>query len=85
MQTMIRYGTRDLARAKTFDDGIAEVLGATRTIDRLNLVGVLSEQRGKAGDCLLAAANGSQIEGKTAQSVSLFQLITTLQNQPDPG
>lgn len=39
MQTMTRYGTRDLARAKTFYDAIAAILGATRVVDRENSAG----------------------------------------------
>ena len=35
----------------------------------------LSEERGTASEWLLAAVDGSQIEGKAAQSVSLFQLL----------
>lgn len=34
-----RFGTRDLPRAKTFYDGIAELLGAARVYDRPNLAG----------------------------------------------
>lgn len=34
-----RYGTRDLARARTFYDAIAELLGAKRVIDRDDLTG----------------------------------------------
>jgi catechol 2,3-dioxygenase-like lactoylglutathione lyase family enzyme len=39
MQTMTRFGTRDLARARTFYDAIAEILGGTRVIDRENVSG----------------------------------------------
>ncbi len=35
MLGMARYGTRDIVRAKAFYDGIAEVLGAKRAVDRL--------------------------------------------------
>jgi catechol 2,3-dioxygenase-like lactoylglutathione lyase family enzyme len=34
-----RYGTRDLARARTFYDAIAALLGAKRVIDRDELTG----------------------------------------------
>lgn len=35
----------------------------------------MSEQRGTKSERLLAAADGSQIEGETAQSVPLLQLF----------
>ena len=39
MLSMTRYGTNDLARAKTFYDAIAEILGAARVTDRETMVG----------------------------------------------
>ena len=39
MLVLARYGTRDVARAKQFYDAIAEILGASRIIDRKGLVG----------------------------------------------
>ncbi|MFD2430191.1 VOC family protein [Sphingobium scionense] len=38
MISMARFGTRDLDGAKTFYDGIAELLGAVRAYDRPDLV-----------------------------------------------
>lgn len=49
MLTGGRLGTRDLRRAKTFYDGIAEILGASRVFDRPNVVGY----RGSDGAMLL--------------------------------
>jgi catechol 2,3-dioxygenase-like lactoylglutathione lyase family enzyme len=46
MQTLTRYGTRDLARAKTFYDAIAEILGATRVTDRENVAGYKGPEGG---------------------------------------
>jgi catechol 2,3-dioxygenase-like lactoylglutathione lyase family enzyme len=39
MLTVARYGTRDLARARTFYDAIAEMIGARLVIDRPDLAG----------------------------------------------
>ena len=39
MLTVARYGTRDLARARTFYDAIGELLGARRVFDRDELSG----------------------------------------------
>ncbi len=66
MQTLTRYGTRDLARAKTFYDAIAEILGATRVTDRENVAGY----KGPEGNIFLigtpfageaTAGNGTQV------------------------
>lgn len=66
MQTMTRYGTNDLARAKTFYDAIAEILGATRVTDRENVAGY----KGPEGSMFLigtplvgeaTAGNGTQV------------------------
>jgi catechol 2,3-dioxygenase-like lactoylglutathione lyase family enzyme len=66
MQTMTRYGTRDLARAKTFYDAIAEIVGGTRVIDRENVAGYKGPDGGifmigtpNAGDA--TAGNGTQV------------------------
>lgn len=66
MQTMARYGTRDLARAKAFYDAIAEILGATRVIDRENVAGYKGAEGGIfmigkpfAGEAV--SGNGTQI------------------------
>jgi catechol 2,3-dioxygenase-like lactoylglutathione lyase family enzyme len=39
MLSVARYGTRDLERAKLFYDGIAEILGASRVLDRPEVAG----------------------------------------------
>jgi catechol 2,3-dioxygenase-like lactoylglutathione lyase family enzyme len=66
MQSMTRYGTRDLARARTFYDAIAEILGATRAIDRENVAGYKGSEGGifmigtpNAGEA--TAGNGTQV------------------------
>lgn len=46
MLTLARYGTSDLDRAKTFYDGIGGILGATRTLDRPEVVGYKSPDGG---------------------------------------
>ena len=52
-----RYGTRDLERAKTFYDAIAGVLGASRVIDRPDVV----SYRGPSGVMFLI---GKPFEGE---------------------
>jgi catechol 2,3-dioxygenase-like lactoylglutathione lyase family enzyme len=66
MQTATRFGTRDLARAKTFYDAIAGILGATRVVDRENVAGYKGPEGGMfmigtplTGDA--TAGNGTQI------------------------
>jgi catechol 2,3-dioxygenase-like lactoylglutathione lyase family enzyme len=63
---MARFGTRDLARAKHFYDGIAGLLGVARAYDRPDLVAY----RGAEGAMLLigtpfegeaSAGNGNQV------------------------
>ena len=39
MLALARYGTHDVARAKAFYDSIAEILGASRVVDRHGVVG----------------------------------------------
>jgi catechol 2,3-dioxygenase-like lactoylglutathione lyase family enzyme len=46
MLTMTRYGTRDLDRAKSFYDAIAEILGCTQVIDRENAAGYKGAEGG---------------------------------------
>lgn len=57
MLTGGRLGTRDLERAKTFYDGIAEILGAGRVLDRADVIGY----RGSDGAMLLV---GTPFEGE---------------------
>jgi catechol 2,3-dioxygenase-like lactoylglutathione lyase family enzyme len=66
MQTTTRYGTRDLARAKTFYDAIAEILGGSRVLDRENVAGYKGPEGGmfmigtpNAGEA--TAGNGTQV------------------------
>jgi catechol 2,3-dioxygenase-like lactoylglutathione lyase family enzyme len=66
MQTMTRYGTRDLARARTFYDAIAETLGAARVVDRDNVSAYKGSEGGmfmigtpQAGEA--TAGNGTQV------------------------
>ncbi len=61
-----RYGTRDLARARTFYDAIAALLGAKRVIDRDELTGYQGASGGMfvigkplAGEATVG--NGSQM------------------------
>jgi hypothetical protein len=46
MISMARFGTRDLNGAKTFYDGIAELLGAVRAYDRPDLVAYKTAEGG---------------------------------------
>ena len=46
MLTMTRYGTRNLERAKSFYDAIAEILGGARVIDRENAAGYKGPEGG---------------------------------------
>lgn len=39
MLSVARYGTRDIERAKVFYDGIAQLLGAKRIVDRPEVIG----------------------------------------------
>ncbi len=66
MQSMARYGTGNLARAKVFYDAIAEILGATCITDRENVAGY----KGPTGGMFMIgtpfegeanAGNGSQV------------------------
>lgn len=66
MQSMARYGTGNLARAKVFYDVIAEILGATCITDRENVAGY----KGPTGGMFMIgtpfegeanAGNGSQV------------------------
>ena len=66
MLSLARYGTRDLERAKTFYDAIAALLGATRTLDRPEVVGYKSPDGGmlliglpNAGEA--SVGNGTQL------------------------
>lgn len=54
-----RYGTRDLERAKIFYDGVAEVLGAQKVIDRPDLCGY----QGSEGGMLMI---GTPFEGEAS-------------------
>lgn len=56
---MARFGTRDLARAKAFYDGIAALLGATRAYDRPDLVAY------KSGDGAMLLI-GTPFEGEAS-------------------
>ena len=66
MLSLGRFGTRDLDRAKTFYDAIAELLGAQRVLDYPNMAGY----RGEGGATFVigkpfageaAAGNGNQM------------------------
>jgi catechol 2,3-dioxygenase-like lactoylglutathione lyase family enzyme len=46
MLSVARFGTRDLDRAATFYDALAQVLGATRVIERPDAVGYKGPQGG---------------------------------------
>lgn len=46
MLTVARYGTRDLERAKSFYDPITRLLGATRVLDRPEVVGYKGAEGG---------------------------------------
>lgn len=66
MLSVGRYGTRDLERAKTFYDAIAEILGASRVFDRPEVVGYRGPDGGTfligkpfAGEATVG--NGSQL------------------------
>lgn len=66
MQTVARYGTRDLPRAVAFYDALAELLGAARAFERDNLVAWRGQEGGMflignplAGDA--SVGNGSQV------------------------
>jgi hypothetical protein len=66
MQTATRYGTRDLARAATFYDAIARILGGSRVIERDNVIGYKGAEGGMfmigtplAGEA--SAGNGTQV------------------------
>lgn len=66
MLQLARYGTRDLAKAKTFYDAIAEVLGAKRVTDTPRIVGYRGVEGGMfligtpfEGDA--TAGNGTQV------------------------
>ncbi len=66
MLTMTRCGTRDLERAKSFYDAIADILGGTRVIDRENAAGYKGPEGGIfmigtpfAGEA--TAGNGTQV------------------------
>lgn len=66
MLSVARYGTRDLARATTFYDEIASLLGAARVMDRPDLAAYRGADGGMfligkpfSGDA--TAGNGTQI------------------------
>jgi len=66
MQTIVRYGTRDLGKAKTFYDGIAAVLGARCVTETPKVLGYRGSQGGMflvglpfAGEA--TAGNGTQV------------------------
>lgn len=66
MLTVARYGTRDLERAKGFYDAITSLLGATRVVDRPEVVGYRGAEGGMfligkpfAGEA--TAGNGTQV------------------------
>ena len=46
MLTVARYGTRNLERAKAFYDAISPLLGATRVLDRPEVVGYRAAEGG---------------------------------------
>ena len=61
MLTAGRYGTRDLERARTFYDAIAELLGAQRVLDRPEMIGY----RGPQGSMFIV---GKPFEGEATPS-----------------
>lgn len=67
MLTTARYGTRDLARARTFYDAVAGILGAKRVVDRDNLSGY----RGASGGMFIIGTPlaGEATVGNGAQLV----------------
>ncbi|MCJ8159796.1 VOC family protein [Sphingomonas sp. LaA6.9] len=79
MLTVGRFGTRDLERAKSFYDAIAELLGARRVLERANLVGY----QGPEGSMFLVgepfageatAGNGTQM-GVAAPSRAVVDAV----------
>ena len=79
MLTVARFGTRDLERAKPFYDAIAGLLGASRVMDRPELVGY----RGADGGMFLigkpfsgeaTVGNGSQV-GFAASSRAVIDAV----------
>jgi hypothetical protein len=81
MLTVARYGTRNLERAKTFYDAIALLLGATRVVDRPEVIGY----RGTGGGMFLVGipftgeanvGNGTQM-GFEAQSRDIVAAVHT--------
>jgi catechol 2,3-dioxygenase-like lactoylglutathione lyase family enzyme len=66
MLTVARYGTRDLPRAKAFYDGISGLLGATRVLDRPEVIGYRAAEGGMflvgmPFEGQAAAGNGTQV------------------------
>lgn len=66
MLTVARYGTRDLARARTFYDPIAEMLGAVLAFDRPDLAAYKGAEGGmfligKPFEGEATVGNGSQM------------------------
>jgi catechol 2,3-dioxygenase-like lactoylglutathione lyase family enzyme len=79
MQTVARYGTRDLPRAIAFYDALAQLLGATRAFERDNLVAWRGPEGGMfligtplAGEA--SVGNGSQV-GFAAPSRALVDAV----------
>lgn len=66
MLTTARFGTRDLDRATTFYDAIAELLGANRVLERPEVVGYQGSEGaillvGKPFEGEATAGNGTQV------------------------
>ena len=79
MLSVARYGTNDLPRATAFYDAIAELLGASRIIDRLDLVAYKNPEGGMfligtphEGDATIG--NGTQM-GFAAPSRALVDAV----------
>lgn len=66
MLNVARYGTRDLERAKVFYDAITGLLGATRVVERPDVVGYRGPQGGmflvgQPFEGQATAGNGTQV------------------------
>jgi catechol 2,3-dioxygenase-like lactoylglutathione lyase family enzyme len=96
MLSVGRLGTRDLDRAKTFYDAIAELLGAQRVIDRPEMAGYRGEGGatfiiGKPFQGEASAGNGNQLglvapsrEAVNAVHAKALELGGTCEGPPGP-